>query len=162
MRILISVWHPAHFHFFKNIIIKLKEKGHEVLVISRNKEQTLELVSKAGINYKVVGKHEKGNFFMTCNQIWKQTHDPITLDMITTGENIIVNDITGSFYKLTHDRKQYFTKNMKEYHNLVKRKILEMAVYDRKGLSFSSLLRLTSLTFFLSGLSPIFPNKGCA
>ena len=24
---------------------------------------------------------------------------------------------------------------MKDYHNLVKRKILEMAVYDRKGLS---------------------------
>ena len=64
MRVLISVWHPAHFHFFKNIISELETRGHEVFVISRNKEQTLELLDEAGINFKIVGKHERGNFFL--------------------------------------------------------------------------------------------------
>jgi predicted glycosyltransferase len=48
MRILIDICHPAHFHFFKNPIMTLREQGHEVLIISRNKEVTLKLLSAAG------------------------------------------------------------------------------------------------------------------
>ena len=82
----------------------------------------------------------KANGFHTCNQIWKQTHNPITLDMITTGENIETNEMTGTtFYKLTLDAKQYFSEPMKHYHNFVKGQLLEMAVYDRSNISLLDL-----------------------
>ena len=38
MKILIDINHPAHVHYFKNIVKTLKKKGHQFVVISRNKE----------------------------------------------------------------------------------------------------------------------------
>jgi len=38
MKILIDINHPAHVHYFKNIIKIMEKKGHEFLIISRNKE----------------------------------------------------------------------------------------------------------------------------
>ena len=38
MKILIDINHPAHVHYFKNFIKIMEKKGHEFLIISRNKE----------------------------------------------------------------------------------------------------------------------------
>jgi uncharacterized protein len=38
MKILIDINHPAHVHYFKNIIELLEARAHEFLIISRNKE----------------------------------------------------------------------------------------------------------------------------
>ena len=59
MKILIGIWHPAHVHFFKNIIPKLTTKGHNVKVITRPKEITLSLLDSFHIKYEVVGGFEK-------------------------------------------------------------------------------------------------------
>ena len=55
MKFLIGIYHPAHFHFFKNIIYSLKKKGHEVRVIARDKEITKRLLSKSNIDYEIIG-----------------------------------------------------------------------------------------------------------
>lgn len=48
MRIIIDICHPAHFHFFRNPINILRANGHEVVVTSRDKEMTLELIESEG------------------------------------------------------------------------------------------------------------------
>lgn len=48
MKILIDICHPAHFHFFRNPIKILRERGHEVLITSRDKDLTLSLIEGEG------------------------------------------------------------------------------------------------------------------
>lgn len=59
MRLIIGIWHPAHVHFFKNMIWSLEKKGHDIQVVTRPKEVTLDLLDKYGFNYKIVGIHYK-------------------------------------------------------------------------------------------------------
>lgn len=54
MKILISVSHPAHVHLFKNIIWKLLERNHSVLIAARNKDVTLDLLEKFNFNYILI------------------------------------------------------------------------------------------------------------
>jgi uncharacterized protein len=59
MNVLIHIGHPAHVHFFKNIIFALKRHGHEVRIITRKKDITLQLLDAYGFEYISV------NFFST-------------------------------------------------------------------------------------------------
>ncbi|MCB0417825.1 MAG: DUF354 domain-containing protein [Bdellovibrionaceae bacterium] len=52
MKVLIEIGHPAHVHFFSRCIRTLKEKGHQVTVVSRNKEITNQLLEKENIAYR--------------------------------------------------------------------------------------------------------------
>ena len=44
MKILIDVKHPAHVHFFKYFIKIMEERGHKILVTSRKKDVTIDLL----------------------------------------------------------------------------------------------------------------------
>jgi len=57
MRILVDIGHPAHVHFFKNIIWKLEERGHEVKITAREKDVTLQLLNAYGFEYENLGEH---------------------------------------------------------------------------------------------------------
>jgi len=59
MKILFEANHPAHVHFFKNVIWDLEDRGHEVLIEARDKEMTLALLDAYKLNYTVVGPHYK-------------------------------------------------------------------------------------------------------
>lgn len=48
--------HPAHVHLFKNVIWRLQEKGHNVLVTARNKEVTIDLLKAYKFEYIKVGE----------------------------------------------------------------------------------------------------------
>ena len=56
MRVLFDMGHPAHVHFFKNIIKNLKLHGHEVKITARNKEVTLALLRAYGLEYENRGE----------------------------------------------------------------------------------------------------------
>ena len=62
MKILVDVEHPAHVHFFKNMIWKLEEKGHEVKVVARATDTTLNLLNAYKFKYDNLGKHRKNLF----------------------------------------------------------------------------------------------------
>ncbi len=49
LRIMFDVTHPAQVHFFKNCIKRLEQAGHRVLVTSRKKDITLELLEQYDI-----------------------------------------------------------------------------------------------------------------
>lgn len=51
MNVLIHIGHPAHVHFFKNIINNLKQRGHDVLILTRKKDITLQLLDAYGFDY---------------------------------------------------------------------------------------------------------------
>jgi len=51
MRYLFYMGHPAHFHLFKNIILNLKDKGHEVRLLIKKKDILEELLQRMGWEY---------------------------------------------------------------------------------------------------------------
>jgi uncharacterized protein len=56
MKILIDIGHPAHVHYFKNMIRKLRGLGHQVIVVAREKEMTHNLLRAYNISYISRGK----------------------------------------------------------------------------------------------------------
>ena len=56
MTFIFDIGHPAHVHYFKNIIVRLKKEGHEVIVFARDKECTHELLEAYGISFISRGK----------------------------------------------------------------------------------------------------------
>ena len=46
MKILIDTGHPVHVHYFRNFIKIMEKKGHEFIVIFRNKEIEHYLLNK--------------------------------------------------------------------------------------------------------------------
>lgn len=52
MRVLVDIGHPAHVHFFRNPIALLNERGHEVLITSRVKECSTDLLEEFGLRHR--------------------------------------------------------------------------------------------------------------
>lgn len=59
MKILIDIGHPAHVHYFKNFIRIMETRGHEFLVVARDKEISIELLKKLQIPFINRGKGGK-------------------------------------------------------------------------------------------------------
>ncbi|MCF8265966.1 MAG: DUF354 domain-containing protein, partial [Melioribacteraceae bacterium] len=51
MKVLIDIGHPAHVHYFKNLIIQLVNFGETVLVVARDKEVSHLLLDSNNIPY---------------------------------------------------------------------------------------------------------------
>lgn len=62
MKILIDIGHPAHVHYFKNLIWIMQKKGHTFSVSARDKEVTHELLQAYKIPFQSRGKGGKGIF----------------------------------------------------------------------------------------------------
>jgi len=60
MKILIDINHPAHVHYFRNFYRIMTENGHEILVVSRNKEIEHKLLSLYNIPFVTRGKGKSG------------------------------------------------------------------------------------------------------
>ena len=58
-KILIDIGHPAHVHYFKNFIKIMQSKGHQFLIVSRNKEIEHYLLKKYNIPFFDRGKGQK-------------------------------------------------------------------------------------------------------
>ncbi|MCB0403617.1 MAG: DUF354 domain-containing protein [Bdellovibrionales bacterium] len=60
MKVLIEIGHPAHVHFFSRCIRTLKQKGHQVVVVTRNKEITNQLLDQEEIEYRCLSTPRRG------------------------------------------------------------------------------------------------------
>jgi len=56
MKILIYLGHPAHFHLFKNVITKLKNRAHTVFILTKKKDILDNLLQMAGFEYNNILK----------------------------------------------------------------------------------------------------------
>lgn len=54
MKVLVTIQHPAHVHFFRNAISELLDSGHEVMVCCRNKDIAVELLDAYDIEYEIL------------------------------------------------------------------------------------------------------------
>ena len=59
MRVLFDLGHPAHVHYFKNLIKLLKKNGNQVLIVAREKDVTHSLLRNYKIPYSSRGKGSK-------------------------------------------------------------------------------------------------------
>jgi uncharacterized protein len=60
MKILFDINHPAHVHFFKNLIRILRQEGDEVHITARQKEMTGRLLDAYGLEYRMAGRRGGG------------------------------------------------------------------------------------------------------
>jgi hypothetical protein len=60
MNVLFDVVHPAQVHFFKQVIRKLKNRGDNVLVTSREKDVTVDLLKASNIEHVTISRKGKG------------------------------------------------------------------------------------------------------
>jgi hypothetical protein len=54
VRVVVTIQHPAHVHFFRNAISELRAGGHEVHVFARRNEVTVDLLDTYGIDHEVL------------------------------------------------------------------------------------------------------------
>jgi predicted glycosyltransferase len=54
VRVLVTIQHPAHVHFFRNAVSELRSAGHEVHVFARRNEVTVDLLETYGIEHAVL------------------------------------------------------------------------------------------------------------
>lgn len=59
MKVFFDIGHPAHVHYFKLLIHKLINNGHEVMVSARNRNVVFDLLDFEGIQYFNRGKGAK-------------------------------------------------------------------------------------------------------
>lgn len=60
MRVLIDIVHPAHVHFFRHMAVRLEEAGHEIRIVSREKDVTRHLLDAFGLDHVSVGAIRSG------------------------------------------------------------------------------------------------------
>jgi len=66
MRYLIFLGHPAHFHLFKNLIVELNLRGHQVKVLIRKKDILDDLCIESGLEFEnILPEFRKKGFFST-------------------------------------------------------------------------------------------------
>lgn len=54
MRVLVTIQHPAHVHFYKHVIDELETEGHDVRVVARENEVAVDLLAHYGIDHAVL------------------------------------------------------------------------------------------------------------
>jgi predicted glycosyltransferase len=60
MRVLFDIVHPAHVHFFKHMIPELRARGHETMILAREKDVACALLDVYGLEYESVGSPRRG------------------------------------------------------------------------------------------------------
>lgn len=60
MRFLIDILHPKHAHFFRPLIKRWQEHGHELMIVTRDKDITHQLLDLFGIPYICLSKQGTG------------------------------------------------------------------------------------------------------
>ena len=60
MRVLFDITHPAHVHFFRNAICQLQSEGDTVLITSRAKDITLQLLDQFGFEHECLSVAKRG------------------------------------------------------------------------------------------------------
>ncbi len=74
---MVEIAQQTCVQFFKNIISTLKSRGHEVQVLSRERECTVELLNEYGIDHSVISKFTPGKYNLLTEllvrdyKIWK-------------------------------------------------------------------------------------------
>jgi predicted glycosyltransferase len=56
-RLVVSISHPAHVHYFKNFIREMRDNEHDILILAADKEVTYKLLNNYQLDYVKFGRH---------------------------------------------------------------------------------------------------------
>lgn len=59
MKYIFELNHPKHYYQFKYIMLQLKQDGHEILVLARDKDVLLNVLREEGVAFTIFGLHKK-------------------------------------------------------------------------------------------------------
>lgn len=59
MKYIFELNHPKHYYQFKYIMQQLKQDGHEILVLARDKDVLLNVLREEGVPFTIFGLHKK-------------------------------------------------------------------------------------------------------
>lgn len=94
MNILFDLNHPAHVHFFRNAIDRLRAQGHCIWVTAREKEMTTTLLDRFDISHEVVSCMGNGIMGLACELV---VHETKLLRLLKKNRIDIVLAIGGTF-----------------------------------------------------------------
>lgn len=94
LRIALDITHPAHFHFFKNAILEWQLRGHDVLILSRDKDLTLQLLDEVGWQHTPLSKAREGKVGLTLELV---EHSLGVLKAIRRHRSQVIAAIGGTF-----------------------------------------------------------------
>jgi uncharacterized protein len=60
VKILIDILHPKHAHFFRPLVKRWLARGHEIKIVSRDKDITHQLLDLFGMPYQCLSRQKKG------------------------------------------------------------------------------------------------------
>lgn len=97
MNILFDLQHPAHLHFFRPVIHRLKEENHNVLITGRDKDILVQLADNYHIPVVVFGCARKGVFHLGLELIQRQWQ---LLKLIREFKPDVMMAVAGTFISL--------------------------------------------------------------
>lgn len=59
MRYIFELNHPKHYYQFKYVMQMLKQHGHEIMVLARDKDVLLDVLREEKVDFTIFGKHHK-------------------------------------------------------------------------------------------------------
>lgn len=68
MKVVVTIQHAGHVHFFKHAIAALEAEGHEVFVFARDNEMSTELLDRCGIDYELLAGSSESLLSLATNQ----------------------------------------------------------------------------------------------
>jgi len=57
MRLVVDINHPADYHYYKNFIRRMMDKGHEVLITATKKDVSFDLLERSGLEFVSLGSY---------------------------------------------------------------------------------------------------------
>ena len=69
MKILITIGHPGHVHFYKNFVWTAQKKGHEVTILAEKKEVSTALLRNYNLEYRLVSEQKHKGILRIFDQL---------------------------------------------------------------------------------------------
>lgn len=70
MKILIDIGHPAHVHYFRNLITEQRALGHSFIIVARDKEVSQQLLNAYGFEFISRGKGATSRIGKLLYMLW--------------------------------------------------------------------------------------------
>ena len=74
IKVLVTINHPAHVHFFKHFIWEMEKRGHEIRVAAMRKDVALNLLQSYDIDYTLLPIRQKNGFDVITEQLKYDYH----------------------------------------------------------------------------------------
>lgn len=120
MRILIQIAHPAHVHFYKNFIWEMEKKGHQIRIITKNREICIKLLVAYGFDFKIVSEQYVTGFKRIANQL---EYEYSTYKAVKSFDPDFITGIGGTtaahISKITRAKSIIFTDNLLSYDEFI-------------------------------------------